>query len=119
MSAEKRCWRNCAARDSLLGVHNLTKTHEGFGRWFAERETELYSVDFDHEAAREVASARESVHPDLTFEFGRSAQKTEFVISAAGIKDAFPVVLALARLRLLWLAGRSFNSARAKGPLTA
>jgi hypothetical protein len=36
------------------------------------------------------------VRPELTFEFGPIAEKREFVISAAGIKDAFPVV-ALAR----------------------
>lgn len=65
-------------------------------------QTDLYSVDCDHEAEGETdfdeaASARENVYPDLTFEFGPRAEKTEFVISAAGIKDEFPVVLALAR----------------------
>ena len=48
-------------------------------------------MDCDHEAEREIdldeaASARENVHRDLTFECGPRAEKTEFVISAAGIK---------------------------------
>ena len=103
LSAEKRCWRNCAEHDSLLGVQNWAKRHQGFW-WSVEHETERFSFDCDHEAEREtvfdeVASALENVHPELTFEFSSLAEKREFVISAGGIKDVFPFSLLVRVLR--------------------
>ena len=73
----------------------MSKTHEGFWTWFVEHETELHSLDCDHEAEREavfdeLASALENVHPELTFEFGLIAEKREFVIRAAGYQRRLP-----------------------------
>lgn len=69
-----------------------------FWKWFQSHETELY--DFEKDQAKVFASlnaAFKKISPDLTFEFGpkKSDGRREFVISAGGIKAAFPKVEAL------------------------
>jgi hypothetical protein len=69
-----------------------------FWRWFQKNETRLYS--FEQDRARtfdELSSALKKVHPDLTFEFSPVLPdgRREFVISAAGLKGAFPSVESL------------------------
>jgi len=69
-----------------------------FWRWFEEHEGELFAFESDQERVFE-ALARElhRVHRDLTFEFGPVEDGVrEFVISAGGIRTAFPVVERLA-----------------------
>jgi hypothetical protein len=71
--------------------------YEKFWKWFLTHETTL----LDFEAAQEttfdkLSAVLSSVDPDLTFEFGPPMPKREFVISAGGIKRAFPAVVALA-----------------------
>jgi hypothetical protein len=73
---------------------------EDFWSWFAKRESELFDFDPAREAERErlfdeLATELRRVDPDLTFEFGAKAKKREFVVSAAGIKRAFPAVVSL------------------------
>ena len=71
-----------------------------FWDWFVEHEPELFAFDPAAEAERErifdqLAAELHEVHRNLTFEFGPSGPTREFVISAGGIKPAFPAVMAL------------------------
>src|ERR1700733_3691889 len=75
---------------------------ERFWNWFVHREPELFDFDATREAEREaifrdIASQLHKVDPDLTFEIGpNGTPKREFIISAGGIKRAFPAVVSLA-----------------------
>jgi hypothetical protein len=72
-------------------------TQAKFWKWFVEHEAELFDFESDQERIfRQLAAALHRVHPHLTFEFGPKGAKREFVISAGGIKSAFPAVVALA-----------------------
>jgi len=67
-----------------------------FWGWFVQHEDELFT--FEGEAEQlfdELATALQRVHPDLTFEFGPRSEKREFIVSAGGLKDVFPVVASL------------------------
>jgi len=80
----------------------MAAEHETFWTWFSDHEDELHSFDCHDESAREkifdqLASAMQSVHPNLTFEFGPNETKREFVISAAGIRSAFSAVIDLVK----------------------
>jgi hypothetical protein len=69
-----------------------------FWRWFQANETRLF--DFERDQDRifdELQTQLHRIQPSLTFEFGPKQEgKREFVISADGIKDAFPAVVGLA-----------------------
>jgi hypothetical protein len=77
---------------------------EQFWVWFAAHEAEL----FDFEANREkvfdrVQEALNRIDDDLTFEFGpkndgEGGAMREFVVSADGIKRAFPAVISLCKV---------------------
>lgn len=76
----------------------MTDKNTGFWHWFIRHRAELFAF---HEKQREklfhkLALELQRVDPDLTFEFGPAGTRREFVISAAGIKRAFPAVVALA-----------------------
>ena len=71
-----------------------------FWNWFIQHETELFAFDPAQEIERErlfdkLASELQKVDPDLTFEFGPKESRREFVISAGGMKRAFPAVASL------------------------
>ena len=69
-----------------------------FWHWFEKNEGRLFSFEKDRERVfDDLAGAMKKVHSDLTFEFGPvlSDGRREFVISAGGIKKAFPAVEAL------------------------
>jgi hypothetical protein len=68
-----------------------------FWKWFVNRENDLMHFENDREATFDALAARlQRVHPDLTFEFGPEENGTrEFIISAGGIKKAFPAVESL------------------------
>jgi hypothetical protein len=69
-----------------------------FWRWFSEHETELFDFEADQERIfDEVAAELQRIDPDLSFEFGPKEKKREFVISASGMKRAFPAVVSLAK----------------------
>jgi hypothetical protein len=62
----------------------------------------LFAFDPEQEDERErifdeLASELQKVHRELSFEFGPLQPKREFVISASGIKSAFPAVVSLAK----------------------
>jgi hypothetical protein len=68
-----------------------------FWNWFNRHEEELFAFEADQERIfDQLATALQRVDRDLTFEFGPRAAIREFVISAGGIKRAFPSVSALA-----------------------
>jgi hypothetical protein len=75
---------------------------EAFWNWFTQHERELFDFDPRAETERErifdeLASELQKVDPELTFEFGPNAPRRELVISAGGIKRAFPAVVSLAK----------------------
>jgi hypothetical protein len=71
-----------------------------FWKWFLRHEDEFFRFDSAAVAERErlfdnLAAELRKVDGDLTFEFGPKDEKREFVISADGLKRAFPAVAAL------------------------
>jgi hypothetical protein len=69
-----------------------------FWHWFQQNENRLFAFEKDRDRIfDDLASALGKVHTDLTFEFGPVGEdgRREFVISAAGLKPAFPSVEAL------------------------
>jgi hypothetical protein len=70
--------------------------YQKFWNWFVEHEQDLFNFEKDKERIfDELADELQKVDGDLTFEFGPKEATREFVISAGGIKRAFPAVTAL------------------------
>ena len=65
-----------------------------FWQWFEKKSARLMNFESDQEEIfDELADQMRQVHPDLTFEFGPVIDgKREFVVSADGIRAAFPAV---------------------------
>lgn len=73
---------------------------EEFWKWFIKHEAELFEFDPSLETERErifslLAGELQRIDSDLAFEFGPNEPKREFIISAGGIKRAFPIVASL------------------------
>ena len=70
-----------------------------FWKWFEANDSVLFAVKTGNEPiCDQLADQLRRLNPALTFEFGPiESGKREFVLSADGIKDAFPAVLALGR----------------------
>lgn len=68
-----------------------------FWTWFAANESRLFSFEREQEALfDELTRELHEVHPDLTFEFGpEEGGLREFIVSAGGLKGAFPAVISL------------------------
>lgn len=68
-----------------------------FWKYFVQNAHKLsYSRKYQNKVLINCLEELKKVHPDLTFEIGSRVGDTwEFVISANGIKDAFPAVLSL------------------------
>jgi hypothetical protein len=72
-------------------------THQRFWAWFIQHSAKLFDFEADQKRLFDkLATELQRVDPNLTFEFGPKAAKREFVISAGGIRKAFPAVSALA-----------------------
>ena len=70
---------------------------EEFWSWFKKNENMLLNFEAERERVFDKLSVQlAKVDPDLTFEFGPPEERREFVISAGGLKRAFPAVIALA-----------------------
>jgi len=70
--------------------------HEEFWNWFIQHEVDLFDFEADREKIfDQLAAELQKVDPDLTFEIGPKRTRREFVISAGGIKRAFPAVALL------------------------
>ncbi len=65
-----------------------------FWTWFQNNEHTLFNFERDQERVfNRLIKAMRKVHPNLVFEFGPiENNKREFVISAGGLKSAFPFV---------------------------
>jgi hypothetical protein len=69
---------------------------EDFWKWFEQHQEKLLHFEEDRERIFDsLAGALRRVHSDLVFEFGPPNAKREFVISAGGIRSAFPAVVSL------------------------
>jgi hypothetical protein len=82
---------------SLISCTAPAGNETAFWKWFASNEARLFTFERDQEAIfDEIGAEMHRVNSDLTFEFGPVQNgKREFVISAGGIKSAFPAVEAL------------------------
>lgn len=80
----------------LTGRANATPEAD-FWQWFQKNEAALFDFERDQERTFDrLAAEMHKVHSSLTFEFGpKSGNQREFVISADGIRDAFPKVESL------------------------
>ncbi|GAB3283614.1 hypothetical protein GCM10027449_26810 [Sinomonas notoginsengisoli] len=79
-----------------------TGPEQQFWAWFASNEDDLFAFEADPGArSAQLGAALRQVHPGLTFEFGPVEEvpghgpRRDFVISADGIRSAFPAVQAL------------------------
>src|SRR5215470_9533932 len=81
----------------LFGSRAHASAESDFWRWFQHNEADLFDFERDQEAIFDrLAAEMHKVHPSLTFEFGpKENGRREFVISADGIRDAFPKVESL------------------------
>jgi hypothetical protein len=98
---------------NLFGTKAAASNEEAFWKWFVANEPRLFAFESDQEATFDaLAKQLNRVNGDLTFEFGPVTDgKREFVISAGGIKAAFPAVEALyskapALSRWIWVKFR-------------
>jgi hypothetical protein len=82
---------------SLFSAEAAETLDMRFWKWFQEHEETLFYFEKDQERVFDVLAAEmHKVHPDLAFEFGPVEDgRREFVISADGIKAAFPAVESL------------------------
>lgn len=83
---------------SLFSAFAKATPETDFWKWFEKNESRLYAIEHDREAIFDELSAKlTKVNSDLTFEFGPEMPngKRDFVVSAGGIKTAFPAVEAL------------------------
>ena len=81
------------------GQERIARNRAGFWRWFQAHDKELFAVKTAREPVCDRLKAElNKIHPDLVFEFGPVEQgRREFVISAGGIREAFPAVIQLAK----------------------
>lgn len=82
---------------SILTACTKQTPESEFWKWFKKNEAMVFDFEQDQEATFDkLAEAMSKVHPELTFEFSPKFDgKREFVISAGGIKEAFPAVESL------------------------
>jgi hypothetical protein len=72
------------------------KPVDEFWQWFVEHEDDLLHWERDRERIfDELHDELKKVHPNLSFEFGPPQAEREFIISAGGLQEAFPAVVAL------------------------
>jgi hypothetical protein len=72
----------------------MANSEQDFWNWFVKNDAALFDFEQNQEKVfTELTTAMQKVQPNLTFEFGpKENGRREFVISADGIKDAFPAV---------------------------
>ena len=83
---------------TLFSANAKAASEDTFWKWFTKNEQRLFAFEANQEAIfDELGAEMQRVNGDLTFEFGPVLPngKREFVISAGGIKSAFPAVEAL------------------------
>jgi hypothetical protein len=80
-----------------LAQRPRTTPEQAFWTWFESNEAALFDFEADQERIfDQIGTELHKIDPALTFEFGpKSNGRREFVISADGIRSAFPKVEAL------------------------
>jgi hypothetical protein len=74
----------------------VVDSQQTFWRWFDAHQDQFLDFEVDQERIfDELSEQLIRVHPRLSFEFGPKTEPREFVISASGIKEAFPAVTSL------------------------
>lgn len=79
---------------SFFTSHANATPESDFWQWFQKNQSSLFDFERDQERVFDkLAAEMHKVDPSLTFEFGpKKSGQREFVISADGIRDAFPKV---------------------------
>ena len=79
------------------GEAGFRSKEQAFWKWFEKEEEQLFNFEQDPDRVfSRLGVALANVAPELTFEFGPSREGVrEFIVSAGGIKAAFPAVEAL------------------------
>jgi len=87
-----------AAVAVLISPSSYQSPEARFWAWFQAHEETLFSVVTGHEpVCAELKSELQRIQSDLTFEFGPvESGRREFVLSADGMREAFPAVISLA-----------------------
>lgn len=86
----------------IMSLFTFAKSQDSkeavFWKWFQANEVRLFDFEKDQNRIfRELKAELEKVQPELTFEFGPKKDGVrEFVISADGLRAAFPAVVTLA-----------------------
>jgi hypothetical protein len=79
-----------------VGLFKRQSEDERFWAWFQRNSARLLDFEADRDAAfADLASALWRVDRGLAFEFGPAARPRDFVVSAEGIVELFPVVTRL------------------------
>jgi len=84
---------------ALTPPYSCSQTPEArFWTWFQAHESALFAVVTAREPiCSELTAQLHKIQPDLTFEFGPvESGRREFILSADGIREAFPFVQSLA-----------------------
>lgn len=77
-------------------LFSQTTKYTGFWKWFAAHSGALHRITGRNDPLLDsLGGALAKVHPSLTFELGPPTAHRDFVLSADGIRDAFPEVEAL------------------------
>lgn len=81
----------------MFSCKGAATPEEDFWKWFRSNEDTLFNFEKNRERTFDkLAAQMHKLNPSLTFEFGPIEDgKREFVISADGIKEAFPEVEAV------------------------
>jgi hypothetical protein len=78
---------------TLLLATSPTTPEAAFWSWFTRNADRVATIrNATEPVADELADRLASINPDLTFELGTSRRPYELIISAGGIKAAFPAV---------------------------
>ena len=79
---------------SLFSKKSVDTVEARFWQWYQNHEDTLFQFEKDQERVFEILAVElHKIRPDLTFEFGPVKNgRRDFVISADGIKAAFPAV---------------------------
>jgi hypothetical protein len=82
---------------AFSGGRDEATPEKAFWKWFQNNENSLFDFEKDQERIfDQLGTEMHKLNPSLTFEFGpKEDGRREFVISADGIRDAFPEVEAL------------------------
>lgn len=83
----------------LFGANAWASAETEFWQWFKMHEAQLLDAENGQgDGSEALAKALTQVHPALTFELGtKDEDRRAFIVSAGGIRQAFPAVSALVK----------------------